>query len=56
MKVWSQLLLGIFELDVEGYGEIFELKFVDSSLKTIAETENGYLIVDAIYKIEEANK
>lgn len=47
---------GIFELDVDGYGEIFELKFIDSSLKTIAETENGYLIVDAIYKTEEANK
>lgn len=46
---------GIFELDVEGYGEIFELKFVENTLKTIAKTENGYLIVDAIYKIEEAD-
>lgn len=47
---------GIFELDVDGYGEIFELKFMQKSLETISKTENGYLIVDAIYKTEEESE
>lgn len=44
---------GIFELDLTGYSEIYRLEFNETSLQTIQKTENGYLIVDAIYELEE---
>lgn len=44
---------GIFELDLTGYSEIYRLEFNMNSLKTIQKTENGYLVVDAVYELEE---
>lgn len=44
---------GIFELDVLNYTEIYRLEFKQASLETIRQTENGYLIIDAVYQLEE---
>ena len=38
---------------IVGATGIFGLEFNETSLQTIQKTENGYLIVDAIYELEE---
>ena len=45
-------MMGVFELDVSDYGFIYSLKVDYSSAEIIENTENGYLIVDAIYNTE----
>lgn len=44
---------GIYELDLEGISEINSLFFDKSSIETIEEVGNAYLIVDALYEVEE---
>lgn len=41
---------GIYELNVEGLTEINSLQFDKSSLNTIDNNDNAYLIVDIIYE------
>lgn len=43
---------GIFELDLTNYSFIYTLQIDYESAKLIEETENGYLIIDAIYDTE----
>lgn len=45
-------MMGVFELDVSNYGFIYDLRIDYESAKTIEKTENGYLIIDAIYDTE----
>ena len=40
---------GIYELDLEGYTEITNLKFDIKSIERIAEGPSAYLIIDIIY-------
>lgn len=44
---------GIYEIDLQGQGEITALSFEASSINQIRDNPNAYLIVDIIY--EEAN-
>ena len=44
---------GIYELDLEGISEITSISFDRDSLSAINNINNAYLIVDAIYNIEE---
>lgn len=44
---------GIYELDLEGISEITSLAFDRESLAAINNINNAYLIVDAIYNVEE---
>ena len=44
---------GIYELDLEGISEINSLFFDKHSLETIESIGNAYLIVDALYQVEE---
>lgn len=44
---------GIYELELEGISEINYLHFAEDSLQTIEEVGNAYLIVDALYEVEE---
>lgn len=44
---------GIYELDLEGISEINSLSFDADSIKVIEEVGNAYLIVDALYNVEE---
>lgn len=44
---------GIYELDLRSDTEITALAFDNASLNTINTTNNAYLIVDAIYEVEE---
>lgn len=44
---------GIYELELEGISEINSLFFDKDSLETIEEVGNAYLIVDALYEVEE---
>lgn len=46
---------GIYELDLEGYTEITHMHFDESSLKTIDENINAYLIIDMISELKEGN-
>lgn len=41
---------GIYELDLQGQGEITALSFESSSINAIKENPNAYLIVDVIYE------
>ena len=41
---------GIYELDLQGQGEITALSFEASSIDAISKNPNGYLIVDIIYE------
>lgn len=41
---------GIYELDLQGQGEITALSFESRSINAIKENENAYLIVDIIYE------
>lgn len=43
---------GIYELNVEGLTTIHNLKFDDTSLKTIDANDSAYIIVDYIYERE----
>lgn len=42
---------GVYELNLEGIGEINELKFDAASIRTIANT--GHLIIDIVYGEDE---
>lgn len=44
---------GIYELDLQGQGEINEIRFDSNSIHLIEQNENAYLIVDIIYEEEE---
>lgn len=44
---------GIYELDLSGLADITALSFDQNSLKQIDESIGAYLIVDAIYELEE---
>lgn len=44
---------GIYELDLNGFSEITSLSFNQESLKLIAGVNNAFLIIDALYEIEE---
>jgi hypothetical protein len=44
---------GIYELDLEGVAEISALSFDSKSIDSIKDTNSAYLIVDAIYDVEE---
>lgn len=44
---------GIYELDLEGISEITSISFDRNSLSAINNIGNAYLIVDAIYNVEE---
>ena len=44
---------GIYELDLEGISEINSLFFDKKSIQTIEEVGNAYLIVDALYEVQE---
>lgn len=44
---------GIYELDLEGLSEITVLNFDLRSLSNIEEVGNAFLIVDALYEVEE---
>jgi hypothetical protein len=44
---------GIYELDLEGVAEITSISFDRDSLSAINNINNAYLIVDAIYNVEE---
>ena len=44
---------GIYELDLEGYTEITNLKFDIKSIERIAEGPSAYLIIDIISDLEE---
>ena len=44
---------GIYELDLEGISEITAISFERDSLSIINNIGNAYLIVDAIYNVEE---
>ena len=44
---------GIYELELEGISEINSLFFDKDSLQNIENINNAYLIVDAIYEVEE---
>ena len=46
-------LTGIYELDLEGISEITSISFDRDSLSAINNINNAYLIVDAIYNVEE---
>ena len=41
---------GIYELNLEGIGEITSLKFHPESIKVISENSNAYLIIDILYE------
>lgn len=45
-------MMGVFELDVSDYGFIYKLQVDYNSATVIEKTENGYLIIDAIYDTE----
>ena len=45
-------MMGVFELDISDYSFIYKLTVDYSSAQIIEETENGYLIIDAIYDTE----
>lgn len=44
---------GIYELDLEGAAEIDMLSFDSDSIDRINNTDSAYLIVDAVYNVEE---
>lgn len=44
---------GIYELDLKGLTDITSLSFESASLSRIEQIDSAYLIVDAIYEIEE---
>lgn len=44
---------GIYELELEGISEINSLFFDKNSLQVIEEIGNAYLIIDALYEVEE---
>lgn len=44
---------GIYELDLKGLTDITALSFESASLSKIEQIDSAYLIVDAIYEIEE---
>ena len=44
---------GIYELELESISEINSIFFDKDSIKLIEEIGNAYLIVDALYEIEE---
>lgn len=44
---------GIYELDLDGFSAINTLSFNDDSLRIIANTNNAFLIIDALYEVEE---
>lgn len=44
---------GIYELDLRSEAEITALAFENASLEAINSINNAYLIVDAIYEVEE---
>lgn len=44
---------GIYELDLEGFSEINSLQFDKASIKNIDEIGSAYIIVDALYEVEE---
>lgn len=44
---------GIYELDLSGLADITALSFNQKSLQQIEDTAGAYLIVDAIYELEE---
>lgn len=43
---------GIYELDVDGLSNITDIQFDDASLKTIANNDNAYVIIDYVYETE----
>lgn len=45
-------MMGVFELDVSNYDFIYNLRVDFDSASIIENTENGYLIIDAIYDTE----
>ena len=45
-------MMGTFELDLSNYGFIYKLQVDYNSASIIENTENGYLIIDAIYDTE----
>lgn len=45
---------GIYELDLEGYAEITDLRFDTNSLEVINQAPNAHLIIDIVSEIEEA--
>lgn len=44
---------GIYELDLEGISQINSIHFAEDDIKIIEENGNAYLIVDALYEVEE---
>ena len=44
---------GIYELDLRSEAEITALSFDSSSINTISSINGAYLIVDAVYEVEE---
>ena len=44
---------GIYELDLQGISEITALSFNPESLQIIDNVGNAFLIIDALYEIEE---
>lgn len=44
---------GIYELDLEGYTEINDLRFDLQSLTNISDNPNAYLIIDIISDLQE---
>lgn len=41
---------GIYELDLDNQTEIFKLTFNNTSMETVRDNPNGYLIIDVLYE------
>lgn len=44
---------GIYELDLEGFSEVNSLRFDKTSISIINDIGSAYIIVDALYEVEE---
>ena len=44
---------GIYELDLEGFSEVNSLRFDKTSASIINDIGSAYIIVDALYEVEE---
>lgn len=44
---------GIYELDLEGFSEVNSLRFDKTSIENIKNIGSAYIIVDALYEVEE---
>ena len=53
-KDWIVIgMTGIYELDLEGFSEVNSLRFDKTSASIINDIGSAYIIVDALYEVEE---